>query len=54
MLTFHIQGPMDMFILCFDKCFLFKVHLMLWPLSSTKIVCPTLSLKEDIVVEMDL
>lgn len=49
MVTFHIQGPMDMVVLSLDKGLLVKVPLMLL-ISSTMIGCLTLNLKEELVV----
>jgi len=48
--TFYIQGPRDIVILCFDKGFLIKVPSM-FLISSTKIECLTQSIKEGMVVD---
>ncbi|WMV33507.1 hypothetical protein MTR67_026892 [Solanum verrucosum] len=52
MVTFHIQGLMDMVVLSSDKGFLVKVPPMLRLLNSTKIGCLTLSLREEMVVDI--
>lgn len=49
--TSHIQGTWILFSLSFDKGFPTKVPPMLFQ-SSTKILCLTLSLKEDMVVDI--
>jgi len=51
MVTSHIQGPMDMVVLDSDKAFPVKVPPMLL-LSSTRIECLTLSLNEEMVVDL--
>ncbi|WMV25463.1 hypothetical protein MTR67_018848 [Solanum verrucosum] len=50
MVTSHVQGLMDMVVLSSDKRFSVKVPPMLL-LSSTKIGCLTLGLKEEMVVD---
>jgi len=54
MMTFHIQGPMDMVILGSDKGFPVKVPPMLRLTSSINIGFLIPSLKEEMVVEIVL
>lgn len=50
MVSFHIQGLMDIVDVSFDKGFPVKVTQM-WRLISTKIECITLRLKDGMVVD---
>ncbi|WMV46631.1 hypothetical protein MTR67_040016 [Solanum verrucosum] len=54
MVPFCIQRPIDMVVLGSDKGFPIKASPIFRLLSSTKIGCLTLSLKEEMVVEMGL